>query len=269
MLSWQTPALAAALAVIAALFTGLVADWPVSRERLQQFVDRHDIRLTADNNALIIGYLATTRRWRAAGLAAGLTAYTVIDLRHGRIGVNLAYLLAGWFAGALIAEVRVAGLLTRRRAASLAPRTLDRYLSRPGRRALPWAVLASLVLTAAAEQGSDDGRGGRAVALAVTLTVALVVWLTTRRVLRRPQPVAPDDVLAADNAIRSRSLHAVTASGTTLVLYCALGQAVTVLGAGSSGLAAVVTLAGAVAVPWFGRRLATSPWVVRSDRVAA
>lgn len=72
---------------------------------------------------------------------------------------------------------------------------------------------------------------------------------------------------AADNAIRSRSLHAVTASGTTLVLYCALGQALTVLG--SSDLVLVVTLAGAVAVPWFGWRLATAPWVVRPGRVAA
>jgi hypothetical protein len=262
MPSWQTLTLAAALAVIAALFTVLVVDRPVSRERVRRFVNRHDLRLTPDNSTTIIAYLATTQRWRAAGLAAGLTAQTVTEVQHNRIGVNVVYLLAGWFAGALIAEVRVAGLLTRRRAASLTPRTLDRYLSPPGRRALPVAVLASLLLTAAAE-----GRGGRVVSVVVTLTVALLVWLTTRRVLRRPQPVAAGDVLAADNAIRSRSLHAVTASGTTLVLYCALGQSLTVVGSAEAAL--VVMLAGAVAVPWFGWRLATAPWVVRPDRAAA
>jgi len=102
----------------------------------------------------------------------------------------------------------------------------------------------------------------------VTPAVTLVVWLTTQRVLNRPQPAAPADVLAADNAIRSRSLHAVTASGATLVLYGALDQALTAV-AGSSGPVVLVMLLGGVAVPWFGWRLATAPWVVRPDPVPA
>jgi hypothetical protein len=265
----QTLALAGALSVIAALFAVLAVDGPVSRVRVQQFVDRHDLRLTADNSPLIVAYLATTRRWRAAGLVGGLTAHAVLELRNDRIGVSVVYLLAGWFAGALIAEVRVAGLLTRRRAASLAPRTLDRYLSLRGRRALPWSVLASLTLTAVAALRTEQEPGRVAVSSVVTVAVALVVWLTTRRVLRRPQPVVPDDVLAADNAIRSRSLHAVTASGVTLVLYCALSQLLAILADGWSGLVLAVMLLGAVAVPRFGWRLATAPWAVRPAPVPA
>jgi hypothetical protein len=66
---WQTWALSAALSVIAALVAALAVDGPVSRSRVQRFVDRHNLGLSVDNGALIVAYLATTRRWRAAGLA--------------------------------------------------------------------------------------------------------------------------------------------------------------------------------------------------------
>lgn len=246
--------LTAGFAVLAALIAALAVDGPVSRHRVQQFADRHRIAVTPDNGALIVAYLATTRRWRAGGLAGGLAAHAALDLRH----VSLTYVLAGWFAGALVAEVRVAGLLGPRRVASLTPRTPQRYLSRLGRRALPASVAASLILT-----GVAAANGGEVIApVAITVVVGLVVWLTARRILERPQSVAPADVLAADNAIRSRSLHAVTASGVTLVLYCAFGRLLWIIGDGPSTLVVAVLLAGAVAVPWFGRRLATSPWTV-------
>ncbi len=159
MIELGTMALWVALSAIAALFTFRAADRPVSRHRVQRFASRHDIEVTADNGRQIIAYLATTRRWRAAGLVGGLTAYALIDLRHNRISVNIAYLVAGWFLGALAAEVRVAGLFTGRRAASLAPRTLDLYLSRLSRRALPGSALAFLVLAAATALVADAPQG--------------------------------------------------------------------------------------------------------------
>jgi hypothetical protein len=259
-------ALVSALSVTAALIAFVVADMPVSRKRVQRFVHLHDIHVTTANGAQIIAYLARTRRWRAAGLVSGLTAYTVIDLQHSRASVNIMYLVAGWFVGALAAEVHMAGPPVGKRAASLAPRTLDRYLARPARRALSGSVLAVLALAAVVTAQTQDGRGRTVVSLAVAAVVTLPVSLTTQRVRQRPQPLAAPDVLAADDAIRSRSLHALTASGVTLLLYCAADPLLRLIAVGSTRLAVVVTLICAVGIPWWGWRLATTPWVVQTGR---
>ena len=134
--------------------------------------------------------------------------------------------------------------------------------------ALPTAVLVFVALAVAGLAG--DVPPARIAALSVIVAaIVVVVALTVRRVLRRPQAVAAADVLAADDAIRSRSLHAVTAAGATLVLYCAFDLLLRVVGAASAELAAALLLAGAVGVPWIGRRLATSRWVVPSAAVPA
>lgn len=254
-------ALLAALSVIAALVAFMVADQPVSRRRVERFARLHSLDITADNGAPVIGYLATIRRWRAAGLIGALTAYTVVDLRHSRISVNIMYLLAGWFVGALLAEVRVAGVLSARRAASLTPRVRRRYLSPLVSRVLVGAVLVYVALAvAAASRVGVRGDGGQGVGSLVAVAVVVVmVWLASRRVLHRAQPLAAADVLAADDAIRSRSLHALTASGAILVLYCALGPLSELAAAGPAAL----ILIGTIALPYLGWRLATSRWVVQ------
>jgi hypothetical protein len=235
-------------AVAVAALTAALADWPVSRKRVERFACRHDLEITPDNGRQIIAYLATTRRWRAAGAAGGLTAYAVTALQHDRIGVNLVNLLTGWFLGALAAEARAVGLLPGRRAASLIPRTLDRYVSGPARWALPASVIAFLAVAAV---------GGPRRALIPTVLVLLVsvaVWLVDRHVLRRSQPLAGADRLAADDAIRSRSLHGLTAAATGLVLYCALAVA--------PQLTVLAVPLGLIAVPLTCWRLATRRWVV-------
>src|SRR5205823_5249928 len=88
----------------------------------------HRLVVTADNGQRVIDYLATTRRWRAIGLAAGLAASLAWQLPQQRIAVSWVFMLAGWFVGALIAELRVARLTARRSAAVLVPRSADRYL---------------------------------------------------------------------------------------------------------------------------------------------
>lgn len=263
----QSPTLFAGLCLVTSLAAFLLADAPVSRRRVEKFANRHQVPVTADNGSQIISYLARTRRWRIAGLVCGATAYTLLSLEQNRVGISISYLLAGWFAGALIAEVRVVSLATRRRAASLVRRTAGRYLPRIGVWALPSSVLVSLLLTLTiliATNGTADMSVERLpVWLGVVLIVALVVWATTRRVLHRSQPIAAPDIVAADDAIRSRSLHVLVASGTTLVLYCVLDQLIVLTMLNDlPALAIFVMLLGAVAIPWSGWRLATSRWVV-------
>jgi hypothetical protein len=266
-----TLALLAALAIIAALITSVVVDGPVSRRRVERFADRHALTVTADNGPQIITYLAITRRWRSAGLIGGAMYHLLSELQHHRAGVSLTSMLAGWFVGALLAEVRVAGITTGRRAASLTARTPKRYVSRISRWALFGSVLAFVVLTATAVGGTDPRQlpVPLVVAAVMVAVIVLVVALTSRRVLRRPQPVAAADVLAADDAIRSRSLHAVTGSSVTLILYCTF-EPVSLLVAGDvTESAAVLLLIAAVAVPLVGVRLTTARWVVRRDTAIA
>jgi hypothetical protein len=98
-----------AIAVIAGLLTFVGADRPVDRRRLASFASRHRVAVTAANAAHLVRYLAATRRWRVAGAVTALTVYTVDGLQHQSLGVHIGYGLSGWFAGALLAEARLAG----------------------------------------------------------------------------------------------------------------------------------------------------------------
>jgi DNA-binding transcriptional regulator YhcF (GntR family) len=148
---------------------------PVSRARVERFAQRHQLVVTADNGQRVIDYLATIRRWRAVGLAAGLAAGLTWHVRQQTIAAATCV--------ALIVAVS---------------------LSVPVGR-VAWGRASSLLVAA--------------------LAVTAAVWLAQRQVLTRGQPVTAPDLIQADNAIRSRSLHALSGSGTALALYCALGLA--------------------------------------------
>jgi hypothetical protein len=141
---------------------------------VERFAQQHRLVVTADNGQRVIDYLATTRRWRATGLAAGLAASLAWHLRQQMFGVNWVFMLAGWFLGALIAELRVARLTARRSAAVLVPRSADRYLPPVALWAAPVAaascVALIVVLSVAVGLGASVGRvaWGRASSLLVT-----------------------------------------------------------------------------------------------------
>ncbi|GGN20183.1 hypothetical protein FHR83_001970 [Actinoplanes campanulatus] len=242
------------LPVAVALFTAVLTDFPVQREAVRRFAERHGFVVTADNGARIADYLATVRRWRSAGLAAALTAYTIVDVRNNRLSVSVTFLLAGWFAGAVIAEAQLAALPPGRPGAGLTPRTAARYLPAAQRYALPAVILAFAALAAAG--GAPSGR--LAALSAAVAVVAALVALTVRRILLRPQPVAAAGALAADEAIRSRSLHAVTAAGTTLVAYCAADLLLRAVAGRSADLALLLIPLVAIGVPWWGWRHGTA-----------
>jgi hypothetical protein len=105
-----------------------------------------------------------------------------------------------------------------------------------------------------------------ALAVVAAAAVATVVWTVRRRVLDRPQPMVPPDQLAADDAIRSRSLHVLAGAGATLVLYAvnhqlrALRDAFPGAEAEFLAVEPLITL-GAPVLGWI---VATRPWSVPS-----
>ncbi|MGH2874787.1 MAG: hypothetical protein ACRDLV_00905 [Solirubrobacteraceae bacterium] len=191
---------------------------PVGRGRVERFARRQALDVTADNGNLVIRYLATTRRWRAGGLLLAAIGVVVGSVVLGRFSVNLFALFGGWFVGAVLAEWRVSSASSgSRRAARLAPRRRRDYLDVPAR-ALPIAavVVCSALAVAILIGGADRGRAvwlplaGWLVATLVGLTLLVVAQ---RHVLGRPQPVVTRDVLAADEAIRIRSMRVIAGAG--------------------------------------------------------
>lgn len=262
--------LVAVLLVLPVALAGAVATAPVSRRRLETFTARHELAVSLANGNQIIAYLATTRRWRAAGLAAGATFWLLWTIPRHSVGVNALTLLAGWFLGAVTAEVRVDHLAYgARRAAALARREPASYLPRGAWWLVPACAGIAVALAGAsavlAARGAVVEPAGAAW-LAAALVVTVVVRVAQQRVLRRPQPLAAPDVLAADDAIRSRSMHSLAGGGAALILYCVLGQlhALTPALAGSAQDAVVVIeLAfGYILVPVLGYAVATARWPV-------
>lgn len=263
------PAIAVGVAVVWAMVA------PVSRSRLERFARRQQLQITPDNGDLVIRYLAITRRWRAGGILVAFGLGIVwLSTRIDFSGeINLLQLFAGWFAGAVLAEARLARTPAGPvRLAALQPRDPSMYLPRYAQWLVPAALAVSVALglvtvTLAAAGRSPDVRTA-AVAQVAAVAVASMVWAVGRHVLSRPQPVLPPDQLAADDAIRSRALHVLAGSGTALVLYAVISQ-LSALADGLSGQV-VDVIGGTVfvlvfAAPLLGWFVATQPWSVRRD----
>jgi hypothetical protein len=202
----------------------------VGRDRLEAFARRQQLTITVDNGGQVIRYLATTRRWRVAGLFAGIVLSQLVAPPGSIVHIDSIVLFMGWFLGALVAEVRVAHLEHARvRAASLQPRQAGRYVG-PVAWALVPAAAVIVALTGAAIGVADVlGRAEpdwwRIGPLSGTaLVVAGAIRWIQQRVLGRAQPLAAPDVLAADNAMRSRSLHVLCGGGAAMVLFLWLFQ---------------------------------------------
>lgn len=239
----------------------------VPRRRVEEFARLHSLRVTPGNGNQIIAYRATTRRWRAAGFTLGVLATYVISWRGSFIGLEWA--LAGWFAGAAVAELRVAHLDRGpgTASASLASRRAGDYLPRVGRWAVPGSM-ALCVLTGVygfAQQDShpEGDRSALILCTAIGLGVGAIALAAQRHVLRRPQPLAEPDRMAADDAIRSRSLHVLAAAGMVLVGSCVGSQLVAADVLQHNQATVVIDWLLVLALPIIGRTLAYWPSPVR------
>jgi hypothetical protein len=256
--------------LIAVGFAASVASGPVSRQRVERFARRQRLTVTAANGDQIIRYLATTRRWRAAGIVVGYGFAALVSLAVDGIGnATFSVLFAGWFAGALVAEGRVAHLAHGpRRFASMQPRRPTSYLPRTAWALVPAAGAIAVVVSAAVWVGGARGWADPDPSGLVWLVVALAVAGTVRAiqliVLRRPQPLLPADLIAADDAIRSRSLHVLAGGGAAIVALCVLAELGTVHPVGTEFLEPVRGF-GIVVVLILGWAVATSRWPARAD----
>jgi hypothetical protein len=183
------------------------------------------------------------------------------------VGVNGLALFVGWFVGAVIAEwrVSVAAAAGPRRAAVLEPRRLTDYVRRPS---LVVAGTACIVLAAfevfALGFVLARHRDGLVPVLgwiALTIVAAGLVLLVGRRVLLRPQRYVDADLIAADDAIRSRSLHVLAGSALAIAGYLAavLAQILAAYSSAlSDGAVGVIGAIGLLLVPILGFIVATS-----------
>src|SRR4051794_29594931 len=142
------------LQIVLCVIVGVAAlecSGPVSRKRLERFAQRQCLDITAANGDQIIRYLATTRRWRVTGFAAGYVLSILATVLVHQVGsLGFLVLFAGWFTGALVAEVRVAHLAHGpRRIASVQPRLPRSYLSRPAWALVPTAAGLAVAVAAA------------------------------------------------------------------------------------------------------------------------
>lgn len=242
--------------------TAIAALGPVPRRRVEEFARLHSLRVTVGNGNQIIAYRATTRRWRAAGFAVGVLAPAVVS---ESFFVGFQWALAGWFLGAAVAELRVAHLDRGqgRTSASLTARRAADYLPLAGRWAVPAAMVLS-VLTAgycvARHNAHPDGDLKAVAAWTVlALGIGAVALAAQRHVLRRPQPLAEPDRMAADDAIRSRSLHVLAAAGMVLVGSAIGGQLVAADLMRHNNVTGIADALFAIGFPIAGRILAYWP----------
>lgn len=235
----------------------------------------HDmgIELTSGNEGLVGSYLARTRHWRLGGAVIGFVvphAYPAFMASRGLdltlpspFDFDLLDAVVGYLIGALLAELTLTRPAPAVRAATLAPRRLDRYLSTRLSAALRVAAGVGLALTvllrvlpASPEIGADLPSGW--LIIAMLLGVLVAVEALQRYIVSRPQPVVDRDVLEADDAIRSASIHALAGAGLALELIVVSGLLVAI------GLVSEIQLLRST-LPWLGAGcfvLAIGSWAV-------
>jgi hypothetical protein len=231
--------LAVAVAVLARAYA------PVTGAALAEWSRAHGLRLTADNRDLVRRHLRSARILRTWGGLAGVALPALVELAwHGRVTLlglgadgdhnpgGIGWVFAGYLAGALLAELRLARPAGgARRAAALVPRELPDYLAR----GVVWAqrglaAVAALGLVAVAlvpygERAAQPDDAALLLAAVVVVLLALALEQLERRVVRRPQPFTSPSQVAADDAIRAQAVHAVAGAGLALLLLLTSGVA--------------------------------------------
>lgn len=209
----------------------------VDEDEIERWTLAHDVNLDDETRPVVERYLRRSRVCRTWGAVAGLLAPTVIRPLLGQpvhvagIGAyeatpgEVGLLFIGYLVGALWAELSLSRSITSARRAALLPRELDDYLPRRLlwlQRVLAMGCVLSfmalpLVATGPAVEmpswGTVAGVSGVIVVFAAGLE-RLEWWI-----VRRAQPFVNEPLLAADDAIRAQSIHAVAGAGIAFLLF--------------------------------------------------
>jgi hypothetical protein len=211
----------------------------MGEEQLVRWAQARGLELTAENRPVVARYLRRARWLPALGALVAVVLPTVVELvRSGELvilgfhtdgsgapyaGPMEAYI--GYLLGALCAELSLARPMgASRRAASLAPRELADYLPRRlllAQRGLGVAVAVGLIVTGLVpypDAATDVNWVGVAIGAAAFGAFAAGLEALERWVVRRPQPFTNPSLVAADDAIRAQSVHAIAGAGLARLL---------------------------------------------------
>jgi hypothetical protein len=263
------------------------------------WAERYDIELTPGSRQWVAAYLRSGRDLRQIGgfggliIATSISAATGIDLHVS----GLVWILIGYLVGCVWAELA----LTRapsgtQRVASLTTRRVADYLPRHIRLAqlvLPAATvgLGGLCVLALRAARLDSARvlasadsttpglvsitphsteqllqSGALAAAIIAPLIMVVVWSAQRSVVSRPQPWLDADLVAADDALRSSSVHRLGASSlaaVSLLIASQFGYLTTVTAEfwlDVSRIGAVIAFLSAIVI---FRRWSDAPWRVQ------
>jgi len=225
-LIWQAPG--AALLV----WGVILGVRPPGERPTTRWAARYGLALTAANRSLVAHYRRRTRSLQLVGAGLGWLAIALFVALTGLnipvFGVSLLVTIAGYLLGAVIAEttfLRPFGPRTGIRSASLVPRALLDYvplLTVWALRTLPLVIIGLAVVYVVMPKLQLNA-GDPNLALVIGLTAVLVIFaLSVEQVLRmivgRPQPVVDAGLVAADDAIRASSIHALSGAGIGTLL---------------------------------------------------
>lgn len=211
------------LAILAAIGLGVLVTTvlPVSYERAEQFVERTGVHLTVTNASYVVDAIARTRRWRAAAVLLTLAVSIAWNLVAGTAtfsfvtGISLA---AAVLLGTVVGELRNASVRADGpRSATLSRRDESQYVGSWARTAPALLAVLAVVLVVVDLLVVP----GLAVGILLMGLLAVAAWAAsrwvTRFVVERPRPASADaSIVAADDGLRSRALHAIGA--TTLLV---------------------------------------------------
>ncbi len=235
------------LAVLLAAGTLVVrAGWS-RRERWEPTVwaQQMDLQLTPRNEGTVRSYMARTRFLRFGGALVGLFVPTVYEAYVGSpppapMDFGLFDALVGYLLGAVIAELTIARPKAEEPTASLIPRELNDYIPPMYVKALRISTLVALALVplyrllpSELDLTNLSDYPPEIVLLPTILLVGVGVELLQRYIVARPQPAVASDLVNADDAIRSASLHALSGAGIALEFLIISAQLINLAAVGS------------------------------------
>ena len=200
---------------------------PLEPAFVREWADAHALRLTPDNRTMVEYYLGTAQKLRTLGAVAGIVLPPLVAWALGWDNTTgwspLLWILPGYLIGAFYAELALNRPLGRTGAASLTPRRVRDYLPArlvTGQRL--FGLIAVLGAAAVLVLPIDDRLAGTGTAAAGFIggAVAVAIEVIERHIVARPQPVVAPDLVAADDAIRSQSMHSVSGSGLAIIMLC-------------------------------------------------
>lgn len=264
----------------------LVRAYRMDAGEVEGWAGDHGLELTPENHPMVARYLHRARVLRTWGAVLGAVLPSLIEyVWSGRVQVlgfgtdgesaplGFGTIFVGYLLGALCAEVSLARPVQgARRTASLARREFETYLPRGlilAQRVAAVLVALGLVLVGIVpypESASSPGVLSLAVGAAVALAFGAGLEAVERWLVLRPQPFTSSAMVAADDAIRAQSIHAVSGAGLALLLLLLCGVALGLQASDVEWLhsamvapAAILLILSALACPG----IAESAWRVR------